>query len=314
MRVLLLGGDGQVGSELRTTLLPLGAVVAVGAPATMTVTTRASLDLGDLDALRSTIRAARPELVVCAAAWTDVDGAEADPDGAMRINRDAVAALGDESRRGRFAVLHFSTDFVFDGASGRAYVEDDPPNPLSVYGRSKLAGEQALLETDAPAIVLRTAWVWSLRRKSFVTSILRLARERPSLRVVDDQIGNPTWARDLAVASAAVVARARADAGGDVHAGFTAARGVYHAAGAGAVSRFDFARAILDADPGKAEHVVTELLPVSSAAFPLPARRPTHAPLDPTRLRERFSVSLPPWRDALERAFRAPDAPTTRFG
>ncbi|GAC1394725.1 MAG: dTDP-4-dehydrorhamnose reductase [Polyangiales bacterium] len=312
MRVLLLGGDGQVGSELRTTL---GAPGTLGTPAAMTVTTRASLDLGDLDALRSTIRAARPELVVCAAAWTDVDGAEADPDGAMRINRDAVAAIGEESRRGRFALLHFSTDFVFDGASsGRAYVEDDPPNPLSVYGRSKLGGERALLETDAPAIVLRTAWVWSLRRKSFVTSILRLARERTSLRVVDDQIGNPTWARDLAVASAAVVARACADAGGDVHAGFTAARGVYHAAGAGAVSRFDFARAILDADPGKAEHVVTELLPVSSAAFPLPARRPTHAPLDPTRLRERFAVSLPPWRDALERAFRAPDAPTPRFG
>ena len=286
MRVLLLGADGQLGFELGSTLAPLGEISAA---------TRTTIDLADANALRSALRAHAPDLVVNAAAWTDVDGAEKDPAGAMRINRDAVAILGEESVRAPFALVHVSTDFVFDGTATRAYVETDATNPLNVYGRSKLEGERALLDLDAPAIVLRTAWVWSLRRKSFVTTILRLARERETMKVVADQIGNPTLARDLAVAVARILDPMRAD----VVEGVRSARGLYHAAGTGAVSRFDFARAILDDDPARHEHVVRTLEPVPSEAFPLPALRPKHAPLDTRKLRDRFGVELPAWRASL---------------
>jgi len=290
MRVLLLGAEGQLGFELRSTLASLGEI---------TPATRATIDLADANALRSSVRAHAPHLVVNAAAWTDVDGAEKDPEGAMRINRDAVAILGEESVRAPFALVHVSTDFVFDGASTRAYVETDATNPLNVYGRSKLEGERALIDLDAPAIVLRTAWVWSLRRKSFVTTILRVAREREVMKVVDDQIGNQTLARDLAEAIARIVEPMRAE----VVEGVRSARGLYHAAGTGAVSRFDFARAILDDDPARAEQVVRTLEPVPSEAFPLPALRPKHAPLDTTKLRERFGIELPAWRTSLRAAF-----------
>ena len=290
MRTLLLGADGQLGFELRSKLAHLGDLGAA---------TRATVDLADGAALRSALRTHAPDLVVNAAAWTDVDGAEKDPEGAMRINRDAVAILGEESLRAPFALVHVSTDFVFDGASTRAYVETDATNPLNVYGRSKLEGERALLDLDAPALILRTAWVWSLRRKSFVTTILRVAREREVMKVVDDQVGNPTLARDLAEAIARIVEPLRAD----VVEGVRSARGLYHAAGTGAVSRFDFARAILDDDPARHEQVVRTLEPVPSEAFPLPARRPKHAPLDTTKLRDRFGVELPAWRTSLRAAF-----------
>ncbi|MEO7097246.1 MAG: NAD(P)-dependent oxidoreductase, partial [Polyangiales bacterium] len=202
MKLLLLGADGQVGFELAPMLEALGEVVT---------TTRASVDLGDHASLRSAIASHRPDVVINAVAWTDVDGAERDPAGADRINHEAVAVLGDEARARKFALLHYSTDFVFDGEATRPYREDDATNPLSAYGRSKLAGERALLDGEAPAIVLRTAWVYSLRRKSFVTAILRAAHEREVLRVVDDQHGSPTFAHDLAHATVEVVRRLGAD-------------------------------------------------------------------------------------------------------
>lgn len=287
MRILLLGADGQVGFACRASLARIAEVVA---------TTRADVDVTSADALRATIDRARPDVVVNAVAWTDVDGAEKDEAGAMRVNAEAPAVLAELSRQKHFALVHYSTDFVFDGALDRAYVETDATNPLSAYGRSKLAGEREIMSRNAPAVVLRTAWVWSLRRKSFVTSILRLARERQTLRVVDDQIGSPTFADDLAEATARIL---------DVRDPFAAideARGVYHAAGEGAVSRFDFARAIVELDAKRSEHEVKTIEPVPSNAFPLPAQRPKHAPLDCTKLRERFGVVLPPWRDSLARA------------
>jgi dTDP-4-dehydrorhamnose reductase len=287
MNFLLLGADGQVGFVLGPMLETLGRVVG---------TTRASLDLADPSALRSALDTHRPDVVINAAAWTDVDGAERDPDGADRINHQAVALLGEEARSRRFALVHYSTDFVFDGEATRAYREEDATNPLSAYGRSKLAGEHALV--DAPAIVLRTAWVYSLRRKSFVSSILRAAHEREVLRVVDDQHGSPTFADDLARATLEVLRRL----GDDPFAALDEVRGVYHAAGAGTVSRYDFARAIVELDPQRATQTVRSIEPVPSTAYPLPAARPKYAPLDCGKLAARFAVTLPPWRDALERA------------
>ncbi len=290
MKTLVLGCKGQVGSEVMAPLACFGEVVGADL---------ADVDVGDLDALRAFVRRVAPDLVVNAAAYNEVDRAEQDEQGALRVNAHAVALLGEEMKRARGALLHYSTDFVFDGTTGRPYREDDAPNPLGKYGESKLAGERALAELDAPAIVLRTAWVWSLRRKSFVSAMLKLAREREVLKVVDDQVGCPTSARDLAEITALIAYGARAD----VHRAFSDARGVYHAAGAGACSRFELARAAIELDPAKHEHKVRSIEPVPTSAYPLPARRPASAPLDCGKLGARFGLALPDWRDSLARAF-----------
>jgi dTDP-4-dehydrorhamnose reductase len=194
--------------------------------------------------------------------------------------------------------VHYSTDFVFDGRSSRAYAEEDTPAPLGAYGRTKLAGERRLAEMAAPALVFRTAWVYSLGRRSFVSSILRLARERDSLRVVADQVGSPTLAADLACATALVLFGMR----GDPYAGIEGIRGVYHLAGGGAVSRADLASAVLELDPRKSEHRALRVDPIATSDYPLPAARPAFAPLDCRKARERLGVELPHWKEALARA------------
>jgi dTDP-4-dehydrorhamnose reductase len=291
MEIVLLGSAGQVG-------LPLSG--ALGTFARVRAFDRASLDLANVGALREALRAARPDVVVNAAAFTDVDGAERDEAAATRVNGDAVAALGEECRRLGAGLIHYSTDFVFDGKASRPYREDDPAAPLGAYGRSKLAGEQALAASGAPAIVLRTAWVYSPRRRSFVTSILRAARERETLRVVSDQTGNPTFAADLAGATALLLYAMRKDP----FAAIDEARGIYHLAGSGVATRFELAAAAIASDPHAAEHRVRRLEPVSTADYPLPAPRPAFAPLDCGRMFERFGIALPPWKDALARSLR----------
>jgi dTDP-4-dehydrorhamnose reductase len=289
MRALLLGANGQLGFELRATLTTIADVVAVD---------RTRLDLSDAAALERAVIDARPDVLVNAAAHTDVDRAEADPAPAMQLNRDAVGHLGRLAKASKLALIHISTDFVFDGEATRAYRETDAPNPINVYGRSKLEGEHALLELDAPAVTLRTAWVYSLRRKSFVTTMLKLFREREHVRVVDDQIGNPTLARDLATAITALLARA----GDDTHGFVNERRGVYHLAGTGMVSRHAFATAIAEDDPLNGAYAVKRIEAISSSEMVMPARRPKHAPLDCTRAWEQLGVRLPPWRESLERA------------
>jgi len=290
VKILLLGKNGQLGHELRGPLACFGEVVACSSD---------QADLADIASLRRALDEAKPAIVVNAAAHTDVDGAERDPEAARKVNRDGVAFLGEEAKKRRFGLVHVSTDFVFDGAKRTPYVETDEPRPVNAYGQSKLEGERALEELDAPAIVLRTAWVYSLRRKSFVTAILRAAREREELRVVEDQVGNPTYCRDLAEAIALTAYGLRRDA----YAGFTEARGVYHLAGEGEVSRYDFARAILELDPRREEHRVKRIVPIASNEYPLPAQRPAYSALRCAKAREAFGIRLPPWREALERAF-----------
>jgi dTDP-4-dehydrorhamnose reductase len=291
MEIVLLGSAGQLGLALSG---------ALGSFAKVTAFDRGSLDLANVGALREALRAARPAVVVNAAAFTDVDGAERDEEAAMRVNRDAVAAMGEECRRLGAGLVHYSTDFVFDGKASTPYREDDPTEPLGAYGRSKLAGEQALAASGAPAIVLRTAWVYSPRRRSFVASILRLARERESLRIVSDQAGSPTFAGDLACATALLLYGMRRDPFGAID----EARGVYHLAGGGIATRFELATATIASDPGSSEHRVRNVEPVSTAAYPLPAPRPAFAPLDCEKIRKRFGIALPFWRDALARALR----------
>lgn len=289
MKVVVLGAQGQVGHELVGALAPFAEVVGLG---------RRGGDLSDLDGLRETLRGLGPDVVVNAASYNDVDGAEREPDAALRVNRDAVALLGEEALRGRFGLIHYSTDFVFDGRASRPYVESDTPAPLGAYGRSKLEGERALEALGAPAIVLRTAWVYSLRRKSFVSTMLKLGRTRPVLRVVADQTGSPTFCRDLALGTALILHRATSRP-------FEAClenRGVYHLAGAGSVTRAELARATLELARHTDGQTLATIEPVSSAEFPLPAARPGFAPLDCGKARDRFGIALPPWRDSLARA------------
>ena len=288
MRILLLGADGQVGHELRGPLSTFADVTAAGR----------GTDLGDLDALQRTLGDAAPQVIVNAAAYTDVDGAEREPGRAYRVNAEAVAVLGEWARAHGAGLVHLSTDFVFDGTLERAYREDDATGPVNVYGRSKLEGERALSALDAPALVVRTAWVWSLRRKSFVSAMLRLARERPGLAVVADQVGNPTFCRDLAVALALVLHRM----GERAPEALREARGVYHLAGTGACTRYDLAAAAIALDPKRAEHVVETIAPIATHEYPLPAARPLRTELDCSRFHARFGVALPPWREALARA------------
>jgi dTDP-4-dehydrorhamnose reductase len=291
MNVLLLGSGGQLGTSL---------VGALGTFARVTALDRAALDFERPTALRDAVASHKPDVVVNAAAFTDVDRAEKEEAAATRINGEAVGILGEECRRQRAALVHYSTDFVFDGRASVPYREEDPTAPLGAYGRSKLAGEKALLATDAPALVLRTAWVYSPGRRSFVASILRFARERESLRIVSDQTGNPTFAGDLACVTALLLYGVRRDPFGALD----DARGIYHVAGGGFTTRYELATAVIAADPRPQEHRVRQVDPVSTAEYPLPAPRPAYAPLDCTKFQTRFGLALPDWKESLRRALR----------
>lgn len=288
MKVLVLGAGGQVGHELAGFLRLFADVDAPGR----------ELDLADAPRLVAAIEASSPHAIVNCASFNDVDGAEKDPDAALAVNARAVVAIGRVAKERGIAVVHYSTDFVFDGEKAGSYVETDPTRPLSAYGRSKLEGEEGLAATGAAAIVLRTAWVYSLRRKSFVTAILNAARTRDELKVVADQTGSPTFARDLAAATAMLLHGARSDLVGT----FERARGVYHLAGSGACTRHELAVAALEIDPNRAEQRARRVLPIPTSEYPLPAKRPANAPLDCSKIERVFGLRLPPWRDGLARA------------
>ena len=289
MRILLLGRDGHVGWELRRTLLPLGELTALG---------RQDLDLSDPDRIREVIGKVRPDLIVNAAAYTDVDRAENEPDLARAVNVVAVGVLAEESLDAGAALVHYSTDYVFDGSKGGSYDEQDEPKPLNVYGQTKLEGEHAIQAIGGAFLILRTSWVYSLRRESFVTKVLRWAREQEIVRVVADQTAGPTWARTLAEATSQVISQGVRDIGGFL----TDRAGIYHLAGAGSASRYEWARAILELDPRPEEQVVNEILPAESTEFSTPALRPRDSTLDCTRFESHFGVRLPSWAKSLELA------------
>lgn len=286
LRILLFGKNGQLGSELQRTLASLGPITAVDYQ---------DVDFMDSEALRTAVQAAAPELIINAAAYTDVDKSESAPGQAYAINATAPGILAEESRRLGAGFIHYSTDYVFDGAKGTLYHEADEPNPLNVYGASKLAGEQAVQDVDGAYLILRTAWVFSRRGSNFVNKVLEWSREHPILRIVDDQISNPTWARSLAEATARLLAQA----GTHPSAWLAEHKGLYHLAGNGHASRLEWARLILDLEPHRAQQVVKEVLPAHTSDFPTPARRPLLSALDCNRFVGTFGFSLPPWREAL---------------
>jgi dTDP-4-dehydrorhamnose reductase len=285
VRILLLGKHGQLGWELQRTLAPLGALTAVDFE---------DLDLAKPDLLRQKVRELRPETIVNAAAYTDVDKAESESDKALSINSTAPQILAEECKALGSLLVHFSTDYVFDGSKGKPYTEDDPPNPLNVYGVSKLAGERAVQAVDGLHLVLRTAWVYSLRGSGFVTKVLKWVRQHETLRIVDDQISNPTWARMLAEITAQLLSR-----GVDP---LREHRGLYHLAGSGYTSRFEWAQEILKLDPRSEDLKAKEVLRASTFEIPTPARRPTMSALDCQRFVDVFGLRLPQWKDALRLA------------
>jgi dTDP-4-dehydrorhamnose reductase len=292
MKILLLGKNGQLGWELHRTLAPLGELSALDYP---------EIDLSSTESMTGTVNSIKPDLIVNAAAYTDVDGAESDPEAAFGVNAHAPAILAEIAQELGSVIIHYSTDYVFDGSKGAPYTENDRTNPINVYGKSKLAGEQALVPGDCPAIILRTSWVYSLRRDSFVTKLLDWSRKQETLRIVTDQVGSPTWARMLAEMTAQIISRA----GSDILVWGRQLKGIYHLAGSGAVSRFEWARAILELDPKATEQTAGEILPALTAEFPTPARRPLYTALDCSRFASTFKINIPGWRTSLEKAMGA---------
>jgi len=271
MRILLTGATGQVGWELRKALAPLGEV---------RVFDRFGLDLADAPALVASVRALLPEVIVNAAAYTAVDKAEAERDEAFAINATAPRVLAEEAKRIGAFLIHYSTDYVFDGEKATPYVEDDAPHPINAYGASKLAGERAIVGSGCRYLILRTSWVYGPRGRNFYLTMLRLARERPELRVVDDQVGAPTSSLEIARATALLIGKG--------------AEGLYHMTAAGETTWCGFARAILSG-----AGVATPVVAIRTEDYPTPARRPRNSRLDCSRLRADFGLSLAPWEKQL---------------
>jgi dTDP-4-dehydrorhamnose reductase len=285
MNILLLGKNGQLGWELERTLATIGTLVALD---------RKELDLEDVKGLRSKVRELRPQLIINAAAYTDVDRAESEPLKAFAINAIAPGILAEEANRLEAALIHYSTDYVFDGTKGSSYTEKDLPNPLNIYGKSKLAGEQAIQAVEGTYFILRTSWMYSLRRGGFVKKILEWARSMETVRIVNDQTANPTWARMLAEITAQVIA------GGMNN--FAERKGLYHLAGTGWVTRFDWAKLILALDPDKSEQKHGQILPALTSDFPTPSRRPLFSALDCNKFTGTFNLSPPGWHESLSLA------------
>jgi dTDP-4-dehydrorhamnose reductase len=310
VKILLTGKDGQVGWELQRTLVPLGEVTATG---------RAELDLGDADAIRRCVRAAAPDVIVNAAAYTAVDRAETERELATTVNSVAPGIIAEEAKRSGALLVHYSTDYVFDGRKHDPYTEDDAPAPPNAYGATKLAGERAIIASGVRHLILRTSWVYAARGRNFLLTMLRLASERDELKVVDDQTGAPTSARAIATATAKILALqtrpplpnplpqggrgdlssvSLAPAGGEGK-----GEGVFHMSAGGSTTWFGFARAILaatEAQRGRSP----KLIPITTEAYNAPAKRPKNSILCNDKLERVFGFRLPPWEEGLRQTLR----------
>lgn len=285
-RFLIIGKNGQVGWELRRTLAPLAEIIAVDYP---------DIDLTRADSIRQWVRDTRPDVILNAAAHTAVDKAESEPDLAMAINGVAPAVLAEEAHRLGAWMVHYSTDYVFDGSQRSAYVETDSPNPLGTYGRSKLAGDQAVETATNRHLIFRLCWVYGLRGQNFLLTMQRLAREREALRVVADQAGCPTWSRLIAETTALALQRALTAPDPE------ALRGTYHLATSSQTTWHGFATAIIDRLPAT-ERKCTKIEAITTDQYPTPARRPAWSVLSCEKLQRTFGLRLPGWEETLKLA------------
>jgi dTDP-4-dehydrorhamnose reductase len=292
MRILLLGKIGQLGWELQRALAPLGPLTALDYP---------EIDLRHPESLSPRLEAARPQVIINATAYTAVDRAESEVEIARAINALAPGWLAQKAAEMGAAFLHYSTDYVFDGRLGRPYLETDAPHPLNVYGQSKLEGEQRVQASGEAYLILRTSWVYSVRRDSFVTKVLDWARKNRILNLVTDQVSNPTWARMLAEITAQLLAMG----GQNVVSWLNERSGLYHLAGSGYASRMEWAQEILRLDPHPEEQSVEEMRPAQTTDFPSPAQRPLFSALNCEKFTDTFGLRLPDWKLALRLAMEA---------
>jgi dTDP-4-dehydrorhamnose reductase len=292
MKILVTGQLGQVAWELRRTLACLGDVVALELRSTPL-----SLDLADADSIRHVVQTVKPGLIVNAAAYTAVDKAEQDQAIAYAVNASALGFLADEAKKVGAGIIHYSTDYVFPGNASTPYLETDATGPNSVYGSSKLAGEQAIIDSGVPHYILRTAWVYGTRGGNFLLTMLRLMRERELLRVVNDQEGSPTWSRMIAEATALIIAQSLEKGR------FTPGdrSGIYHLTCGGQTSWFEFASAIREAGlaAGLLPETCARIEGIPSSEYPTPAKRPAYSVLNNDKLAGVFGLRLPEWREAL---------------
>ncbi len=283
--ILLTGSSGQIGSELSSALSTLGKLVMPG---------KVGLDLADADNLRSQLRTIKPDVIVNAAAYTAVDKAEIEPELAMQVNGIAPGILAKEAQYLQALLVHYSTDYVFDGAKQTPYVETDIPNPLSAYGRSKLAGERDIGAATSDFLILRTSWVYGAHGRNFLETIKRLGAERQELSIVDDQIGAPTWSLEIARATARIIETYLN------HPDSQQLNGIYHLTAQGKTSWFDFAQAAVKLGLFSDLAQQPRLLPINTEQYPTPARRPANSTLSNAKLHDTFKISLPPWEDSLQ--------------
>jgi dTDP-4-dehydrorhamnose reductase len=291
MKILLLGKNGQVGWELQRSLAPLGDLVALDRQGANGLVG----DLSDLDGLAATVRAVQPQVIVNAAAHTAVDRAESEPELAQRINADAPAVLAREAAAAGALLVHYSTDYVFDGSGNQPWHEDDATSPLGIYGRTKLMGERAIRQATARHLILRTSWVYAARGGNFAKTMMRLAQERERLTVINDQWGAPTGAELIADVTALALRQ--------LHVRPQEA-GTYHLAAAGETTWFEYAKYVLalvkQAQPA-IKLVVNDVAPIATMDYPTPAQRPLNSRLDTRRLRSVFGLRLPPWQEGVQR-------------
>jgi len=283
-KILIFGRSGQVGMELRHKLACLGTVVSPDA---------SEADFSKPDSIRKAVRSAQPAVIVNAAAYTAVDKAESDSELAAAINATAPGVLAEEAKRAGSILVHYSTDYVFDGSKHGEYDETDLPNPLNVYGKTKLAGDEAIAAVGGAYVILRTSWVYGARGNNFLLTMLRLAKERAELRIVDDQTGAPTSSECIAQGTAQVLTQLLARGGG-----MDGRSGIYNLTCAGQTTWFGFAKAFLGAgEPGV---IAPRLIPIPTAEFPRPAKRPANSRLSGKRVEEMFGVRMPHWEVALK--------------
>ena len=278
-KILILGCYGQVGWELCRTLAPLGQIVAHD---------RDTFDLASPDFTIRTLNELKPNVIVNAAAYTAVDKAEVDREACMSINARTPQILAEEAKKLKALLIHYSTDYVFDGTSTQPYKEHDKPNPLNIYAQSKLAGDLAILTSGCPHVILRTSWVYGSRGSNFLLTMLKLAQQKDTLKIVHDQIGAPTWSRLIAESTAQVIAR------------YAGQDGLYNLTSAGKTSWHGFAEAIFDLYSSKKGLKVPQLISIPSSEYPVPAKRPQNSLLCPEKLQKTFNIKMPDWKEALK--------------
>ncbi len=288
MRIMLTGVNGQVGWELARSLMPLGEVVALN---------RTQCDLSRPETIPRIVQEIRPDVIVNAAAYTAVDKAEEEEELATTINGTSVGVIAEEALKLNALLIHYSTDYVFDGTKLEPYTEEDIPNPINAYGRSKLAGEKAVIQSKCDHLILRTTWVYAARGNNFLKTILRLAQERKELRIVADQYGAPTWARNIADATAHILLAVQKERQTDV-----GVSGTYHLCASGKTTWHGFSRAIIAraSQFDIAGRIKTRsVLPIATEDYPLPAPRPKNSQMDSSSLATRFGVTMPEWHHAM---------------